>query len=129
MEIRSVTVFVDGTYPLQIKDIYDAGTLATQVRQALEASGWKVQTTRLALEPLTKVVDLPHVVDHARAVESAAMEASLNYVSLGLISSTDAAEWLETIPEVLGATSSTFMSAEIADDHTIQLARLRQLAN
>jgi uncharacterized protein (UPF0210 family) len=128
MEIRSVTAFIDSIYPVDSEAISKAGRLAAEVRSSLEISGWKVQTSRLALQHISQAVGSGDAVNYACAIESSALEAGLNYISLGPVITTDPSKWFDEIPAILAATSSVFMSAEIASGHQVRTERLKQLA-
>ncbi len=51
MKIRSITCFIQPSYPVQAEAIQRSGQFIAQARPALEAAGFQVQTARLATTP------------------------------------------------------------------------------
>ncbi|RME88196.1 MAG: DUF711 family protein [Anaerolineae bacterium] len=116
MKIRSITYFTDLSWPLDEGVLQAAGDFLRRARQAFEASGYEVQTTRLASTPFTSILgaarleDLPRL---AEAVEGAAQRVGVDYVSLGP-ARPEVRRAFEVIPEALAVTQNVFFSGEMA---------------
>ena len=116
MKIRSVTLFLDPGWPLDLNLIDQAGQIARQASDRLVDAGYEVQTTRLATVPfpiLFSGLDLPERLEAIQALEKAAIAAGFNYTAIGpaLI---DHPESYTHIPEIIANTETIFCSAEIA---------------
>lgn len=133
MNIRAVTAFVDVSYPLDETVIARAGETLKRVRAGLEASGFTVQTARLASQPIADAIppsELKGLPAFARDLEKSIKEHGIDYASLGNIRLTDDSGYLAIIPATLGETQTIFMSAEIARVGIgVDLARIKAAAN
>ncbi|MFN2225836.1 MAG: DUF711 family protein, partial [Anaerolineae bacterium] len=111
MYIRSVTCFVnvDDAAGAIAGQVREAGLLAADARQALEAAGYPVQTARLATQPLSHLPDDPLPMAHA--LWPLCLEAGFEYLSLGPILAdepeADLAR-LDQIPELIRSTDAVF---------------------
>jgi uncharacterized protein (UPF0210 family) len=116
LNIRSITCFVnidqiDTAAPI----IGQAGELARATRQAMEAAGIPVQTTRLATQPLTRLPGTP--MDLAANLWPRCEEAGFEYLSLGpILADTPGADLtlLDAIPDLICDTDVVFAGVLVA---------------
>ena len=121
MKIRAITVFADVGPPLEETQIASLGEFARAAREAYEADGFAVQTTRLAARvfPRLCLSDWANrSVEFVVALEHLCQKHGFDYVSLGP-AGRDA--WPQ-LPELLGATRSIFASILITDPATGAIA-------
>jgi hypothetical protein len=132
MEIRAITAFVDVVYPLDTSILTTTAETLRALRQALQRAGVKVQTIRLAIQPLALALggrEPARAIDLARTLEAAAQAEEIDYVSLGPARLSDPPAYVDALTESLRATRGVFASVEIADPQTgIDLPRLRRAA-
>jgi uncharacterized protein (UPF0210 family) len=118
MKIRSITVFVNPSWPLQAEILLQAGAFIAQARSAYEAAGYEVQTVRLALPPFPLLLggstgisnnpkNSPPLVEMAQAVEQAAGPQGFSYISLGPALPENINDYA-LIPDALAATQNVF---------------------
>jgi uncharacterized protein (UPF0210 family) len=116
MNIRSVTCFVNAGDPsTQATTVRAAGQLAREARDALEAAGFPVQTTRLATQPLSHLPGDP--LQLAAELWAQSAEAGFEYLALGpVLADTPQADLsrLETIPDLIRATEAVFAGVLVA---------------
>jgi uncharacterized protein (UPF0210 family) len=116
MDIRSVTCFVHVGQPeAQAKAVRDAGQLAREAREGLEAAGFPVQTTRLATQPLSLLPAGP--LELAAELWPQCAAAGFEYLSLGPVLATqpDAdLSRLEAIPSLIRETETVFAAVLVA---------------
>jgi uncharacterized protein len=118
MQIRTITAGA------REEDIDRAARAAQAARERLVAAGYTVQTLRLALA-VTGHNTCGDFATIARAVESQALEAGFDYVSIGPVEG----DRLEALPEAIAATEALFASAPIAMvDGTLRPATIRAAA-
>ncbi|MGD9099618.1 MAG: DUF711 family protein [Anaerolineae bacterium] len=110
MKIRAITLFADIGPPLDEAQIARLGEFAHVARQAYEADGFKVQTTRLA----TRVFPGPRLIEFATVLEQACRSHGFEYVSLGPVDR----DAREDVPDLLGATESLFVTVNVTDQAT-----------
>lgn len=117
MNIRTITYFVDPAYPIADERLNNAGKAAAEIKATLEASGYPVQTTRLAAPPLSRTLgdDPAHCVQFAIDLESACFVHRFDYATIGPTRPGDAPAFLEALPDVLGKTQNIFTAAIIAE--------------
>jgi uncharacterized protein (UPF0210 family) len=111
VKVRSITAFrALDEQPLH-EVIDDAGRLLRSGRRDLQEQGVEVQTLRLALSarPAEHGGDL---VGFARDVETACLEAGVEYVSLGPVP----LGRLDAVPELVAATERVFVTANVATE-------------
>lgn len=109
MNIRSVTCFVNVAGLGAAAAVQRAGRLAHQVRGALEAAGFPVQTTRLATQPLSHLLGDPLAV--AAGLWPQCADAGFEYLSLGpVVADAPDADLtrLDLIPDLIRATDAVF---------------------
>ena len=112
MKIRSITYFLDTTYPLDKQALQRASAFLAAARPAFESAGYTVQTARLATIPFPLMlpkVDPAALVQLAQELEQAAAALGFDYVSLGPALPTDITTFA-AIPAALAATQNAFFS-------------------
>jgi uncharacterized protein (UPF0210 family) len=110
MKIRAITLFADLGPPLDEAQLAHLGEFARVARQAYQADGFEVQTTRLA----TRVFPGPPLIEFAIALEQACRAHGFEYVSLGPVGHDARAD----LPDLLGATESLFATVNVTDQAT-----------
>ena len=131
MRIRSVTVFINAGDPAtQLDAVRQAGQAAAEIRGALQAAGFEVQTMRLATQPLSDLPGDPLVLAPELAAQSTA--AGFEYVSLGPVLADDPRADLSplaSIPALIRASEVVFANVLVArHGGRINLAAIRQTA-
>jgi len=120
VKIRSITVFVNPSWPLQVAVLRQAGEFIAQARRAYEQAGYEVQTVRLATPPFSTLLrgkdesrsghaSLGHLVDLAQAIEKTAAPLGFSYISLGPALPENLQDYA-LIPDALAATQNIFLS-------------------
>jgi len=131
MKIRSVTVFLHPGSPLNQARMAQAGQFVQSARQAYTAAGYEVQTVRLATVPfpgLVEASDPEKLVLLAKQIESAAVAAGFEYISIGPALPGRVRDYY-LIPDVFAATNSVFLSGSMTnDDGSISLEAVRGCA-
>ncbi|MEW6403084.1 MAG: DUF711 family protein [Chloroflexota bacterium] len=146
MKIRSITYFCNPKYPLDESVLRAAGDFLAQAKAAYQASGYEVQTTRLATIPFPKmlgvgqapalapgasVANLPYMAEQlAKAIK----EVGIAYASLGP-ALPDLPRSYELIPEAIAASENIFFGGVMAgktdsklSDSKIYMAAVRACA-
>lgn len=123
MKIRSITLF---TATPSAADLARLGAFAAQARRAFTAAGFEVQTTRLALAPLSTPPTPAAWIARAAELEAAARAHGFEYLALGPAP----AALQPAIPELLVATQATFVTVPLLDAATgdIDGAAIRESA-
>ncbi len=120
MEIRALTCFLDLTFPLDTAQWHRIAQFAADAPTAFTDAGYRVQSVRLASQPFPELLASSEALtlsDLAAAVETAARDAGVDYVSLGPAPGRlGEFGWLtaEEIPETIAATEATFFGMDIA---------------
>jgi uncharacterized protein (UPF0210 family) len=132
VNIRSITAFVDISYPLESDVIANAGRMLRTAREEFEGAGFAVQTTRLATQPFPAILGEQgpgKAADLAKDVEAIAFVHELDYIALGPVRLADPPAYVEVIPDILDSTENTFVSVEVANREAgISLPRTRRAA-
>lgn len=117
MNIRTITYFVDPSFPIADERLAAAGRAALEIRAALESAGYTVQTMRLATPPFPRVAggNLGNAHKFALDLEAACFIHQFDYAALGPARPADGPEFFSLIPDLIGATQTVFASAIIAD--------------
>lgn len=117
MKVRSITAFAPTASSVE-ESAMTAGSFLARAREAVEATGIEVQTVRLALPPLAKVVRStarPHeLVEFAVRTEQACARAGVDYVSFGPWRPGDPDTHADSLPDILAATSRLFVTLAFA---------------
>src|SRR4030042_2499052 len=112
MKIRSITFFLDPSYPLKEQKLKVAGEFLKIAQPAFIDAGYEVQTARMAIVPFPRLLTplyedaLPRL---AQKLEAAAAELGFAYVSLGP-ALPELPQSYGLIPEALAATQNAFFS-------------------
>lgn len=112
MKIRSITCFLDPSYPLNEQRLKGAGEFLQIARPAFIEAGYEVQSARMASVPFPQL--LTHLKggtlsNLAQQLESAASDLGYAYVSLGP-ALPELPESYGLIPDALSATQNAFFS-------------------
>ncbi len=131
MKIRSITCFLDPSFPLDRKKLKLAGDFLRIARPAYEEAGYEVQTARLATVPFPRLMTghkLDKLSQFARELEEAAGADDYAYVSLGP-ALPDQVESYAAIPDALSATQNAFFSGSMTtSEGRVSLPAIRQCA-
>ena len=117
MQVRAITGFIDPGWPLKPERIQALSAALKACRQALQASGYEVQTLRLATPApieMTNPVPVAERPELARQLEAECFVHGIDYAAIGpaLPEELDA---FDVIPDILGATQNVFTSGLYAD--------------
>ncbi len=133
MDIRSVTVFADLTYPLDTSLIAEAGQALREAAEALEKAGFPVQSKRIATQPFPEILaeQGPSVaLDLAKDLEALCFVHEIDYVSLGPVRLSDETAYTEVVSDILSASEKLFVTLEVAHpDVGVSLPRIRRAAH
>jgi len=115
MKIRSITCFVDPSFPLNAKSLKVAGDFLKTAQPAFVNAGFEVQSARLASVPFSMLIpqEQYHAIPgFAQQLEAASSDQGYAYVSLGP-AMPDIIESYATIPEALASTQDVFFSGSM----------------
>ncbi len=110
MKIRSVTCFVNVDETLASESLHTVGELAKAAREFASREGYPVQTTRLAVEPLHRILHKTQPIEFALGFERAFLGAGLDYGALAF----ETNELFHEACQVVRATEHVFCSIRIA---------------
>jgi hypothetical protein len=131
MKIRSITCFIDPSYPLDGQKLKNAGEFLRIAQPAFVEAGYEVQSSRLATVPFPNLLSVSKPGELARlaqSLEAAASALGYAYVSLGP-ALPEIPESYESIPGALAATQNAFFSALMTGaDGKVSLPAIRQCA-
>jgi len=131
MKIRSITCFIDPSYPLDGQKLKTADEFLRLAQPAFVEAGYEVQSSRLATVPFPNL--LPdskpgELTRLAQQLEVAAGELGYAYISMGP-ALPSMFESYPTIPEALAATQNTFFSGLMTTaDGKVSLQAIRECA-
>ena len=132
MKIRSITCFLDPSYPLNEHKLKRAGEFLQIAQPAFVEAGYEVQSARLAIVPFAYLLpDLKPdaLVNLAQQLEAAALDLGYAYVSLGP-AFPEQPESYGLIPEALAATQNAFFSGMMTThDGKVSLKAIHQCAH
>ncbi len=115
MQIRAITAFVEGSYPVDRAAFSGAASFLHAARRAYERAGYIVQSLRLATTPfpsyLAAPADTPALASDLAAL---AKEQGVSYVAMGPVRLGDDLAYVEALAAPLAA-GEVFASVEIAD--------------
>ncbi len=112
MKIRSITCFIDPSYPLNEQRLKVAGEFLQIARPAFVNAGYEVQSARLATVPFPRLLtELKpgKLARLAQQLEAAAIDLGYAYISLGPALPELTGSY-GLIPEALAATQNAFFS-------------------
>lgn len=137
MKIRSITTFINPSWPLQADVLQSAGDFISQALLAYAQAGFEVQTTRLAVPPfpilLREAGAQPaaeagsQLVELAQTLEKSAALVGYAYVSLGPALPESLSDYA-LIPAALAATQNAFFSGLMTIPGGISLPAVRACA-
>jgi uncharacterized protein (UPF0210 family) len=130
MKIRTITLFLNPSWPFDREVLGIAEPFIAAARTAYEKSGYEVQTTRLASVPFPLLVtslETTEIVQMAQSLEAVAKLAGFEYVSIGPALPQFPASYA-IVPEVLAATDSVFLSGMLTTRDSISLVAVRACA-
>lgn len=132
MKIRAITLGVNLEIPFRPTALAPAGDFMRAAKEAFEDSGFEIQTTRLATQPLEQLWGAPagqDAIPTAAALEQACLDHGIDYVSLGTVLSKPGRQLIPIIPDVIAATERCFLSVSVASREAgIDLAAIRGAA-
>jgi hypothetical protein len=132
MKIRSITCFLDPSYPLNEQRLKVAGEFLRMARPAFIEAGYEVQSARLASVPFPQLLpDLKagSLAYLAQQFEAAGAELGYAYTSLGP-ALPELPESYGLIPEALAATQNAFFSGSMTTfDSKVSLRAVHQCAS
>jgi uncharacterized protein len=128
MKIRSITFFMHPGWPVRTDTCEIARCFCSAARAAFEASGYEVQTARLATPPFPTW--LPEdLASQAVRLEKLSLDLGFEFLSLGPA----LPQWPDSygaIPAALAATQNTFFSGMMTDEgKAISLKSLKACAH
>jgi uncharacterized protein (UPF0210 family) len=131
MKLRSITCFIDPSFPIDGQILKLAGEFIRIARPAYEEAGYEVQTARLATIPFPQLLagHKPSMLaQFAGELEGMAAAEDYAYVSLGP-AFPDQLESYASIPEALAAAQNAFFSGSLTTrDGKVSLPAVRQCA-
>jgi uncharacterized protein len=131
MRIRSITCFIDPSYPIDPEKLKFAGDFIKLARSAFIENGYEVQSTRLASVPFGQLI--PNMkpgtlARFASELESAAADLGFAYVSLGP-ALPDQQSSYQSIPEAIAETQNTFFAGSMTTvDGRVAMESIHQCA-
>ena len=131
MKLRSITYFLDPSYPLNEQKLSLAGEFLRIAIPAYVEAGYEVQSTRLAIVPFPQLLgDLKpgRLSQFAHQLEAAASSFGYAYVSLGP-ALPELPESYASIPEALADTQNSFFSGALTTrDGGVSISAVHQCA-
>ncbi len=132
MKIRSITAFTDFTLTEPEMALARAANFLHNAVSIFEVGGFVVQSKRVASQPFPRILAPTGpglAVAYAQRVQELAQSYGIDYVALGPVHADDDPDYVDAIPEMIGATDSIFCSISVADPaRGIDLALVRQTA-
>ena len=117
MKIRSITYFCNPRYPYRSEVLHEAGRFLRTARQAFEAKGYEVQTTRLATTPFPRMLGEKALVGLAKAAQELELllgQIDVEYASLGPALPEQPRSY-DVIPEAIAGTKKVFFGGALTD--------------
>jgi uncharacterized protein (UPF0210 family) len=132
MKLRSITYFLNPSFPLDIQKLKFAGEFLRIARPAYEDTGYEVQTARLATVPFPQLIagqKLGKLSQLAHELEETAGAEGYAYISLGP-AFPDQLEDYTAISDALASTENAFFSGSMTTpDGRISLPAVRKCAD
>jgi uncharacterized protein (UPF0210 family) len=132
MKIRSITCFIDPSFPLKTSSLNLTGNFLKVAQPAYADAGYEVQSARLASVPFSRLIpqDKYHALpEFAQQFEAAAKDQGYAYVSLGP-AMPDFLKSYASIPDALAGTQDAFFSGSITTANGIvSLSAIHQCAS
>ena len=120
MRIRSVTIGVNVSSPIDAGRFRAFGQFAARARTLFEDAGLELQTVRLATQPFPEILrdEGPSgVLPFARELEGLCQAHGIDYCSIGTVVAarpTDDLAYISVVPTVIQQTETAFASALVA---------------
>ena len=130
MKIRSITAFTHLGPPINLKGLQKLSEITNAIQAHLEAEGYEVQSTRLASNPISNLIEGlndDQVIEMARNTETAALEAGFGFISLGPMLVEKAGNF-NLITEILANTKLSFVSAALTSKNQIYPEAIKGIA-
>ncbi len=130
MKIRSITYFCNPRYPFRSEVLHEAGRFLQAARQAYEAAGYEVQTTRLATVPFPELLgekSLDALPVAAQGLELLLGQINVQYASLGPALTKQPRSY-DVIPDAIKATKNIFFGGSLTDARVIDVDAVRRCA-
>lgn len=129
MEIRAITAFAGGRFPVDRAAVAGMGRFLHAARAHLAQAGYAVQTVRLATTPFPAYLGEPaQVPELAEQLSAAAQEAAIDYVAIGPVRLDDDPAFMDALAGPL-AEGRVFAGVEVADRHArLSLSACRRAA-
>ena len=132
MKIRSITYFCNPKYPLEEKVLQKAGKFLAEAKSAYEASGYEVQTVRLATIPFPKLLgdkNINKLMELTNQIAGIVEKYGVSYVSLGP-ALPESPRSYEVIPDAIFVSKNVFFGGVMADKtRGLNLAAIRACAD
>lgn len=116
MKIRSVTCFLDPSWPLEPQAVTRIGDVAARAVSEFQQAGYEVQTTRMATPPFPRLfaaLDPAATVEAIQELEQMAAAQGFAYLAVGP-ALLDQPESYSLIPKIIANTQNVFCSAQMA---------------
>lgn len=129
MQVRAITAFIAGSFPVDAAAIARAGAFLRAARTAYERTGYVVQTVRLATTPFPSYLPGPaHTPELAGELAAHAKAQGIDYVALGPVRLDDDPAYIDALAAPLAA-GQAFASVEVAScDGRLSLRACRRCA-
>ena len=130
MRIRSITYFCNPGFPIQEEVLRAAGDFLAQAKSAYQASGYEVQTTRLATVPFPYLLGEARIGDLPRLAEELArllLQAGIAYASLGPALPAMRRSY-EVVPDAIAGSENVFFGGVMAGGGEIDMAAVQACA-
>jgi uncharacterized protein (UPF0210 family) len=117
MKIRSITYFCNPRYPFRSEVLHEAGRFLRLARQAYEAAGYDVQTTRLATIPFPQLLGEKDLDDLPRAAQELDLllgQINVEYASLGPALPAQPLSYA-VIPDGIAGTKNVFFGGALTE--------------
>ena len=116
MKIRSITCFLDPSWPLEPQAVARIGAVAARAVTEFQRAGYEVQTTRMATPPFPQLFDSlspDGIVEAIQELEQVASAQGFAYLAVGP-ALLDRPESYALIPRIIANTENVFCSAQMA---------------
>lgn len=115
MQIRAITAFVEGSFPVDTAAVEATSAFLHAARRAYEQAGYLVQSIRVATTPFPTYLASPsRVPELADRLAAAVGAAGIDYVAIGPVRLGDDPAYVDALAGPL-ARGQVFASVEIAD--------------
>jgi uncharacterized protein (UPF0210 family) len=124
MRIRTVTVGMEATWPIDHSALAEAARLLRTARRRFGDAGFEVQTVRIAISPFAELrpgSDARWALDLARQLDAAAQQEEIALLSIGPIrwarlDASSARAYADIVPDLIASTTNISVAIETAAD-------------